>query len=258
MNRDDSRVAAVTGASGGIGRAIARRLAAAGALVEIASRDEVEGQATVDLVEAEGGTAHFTRVDVTSNEQVESWIADAHRRRGRLDWLVNNAGTSGGWVRIEDQSPADFREIVETNLLSACYATRTAIPLMRTQGFGGIVNLGSTASLQAYAMMGVYSATKHAILGLTRGTALENADIPIRVNCVCPGLVDTDLMREIEETVSPGDPVAALDAFAATVPLKRYATPMDVANSVHFLLAGESDYITGAAISIDGGVTSGV
>lgn len=258
MNGEDARVAAVTGASGGIGRAIAKRLAATGATVEIASRNEAEGAATVELVEADGGSARFTRVDVTEHEQIEGWIADVHARHGRLDWLVNNAGTSGGWVRIEDQSPDDFREIVETNLLSACYATRAAIPPMREQGFGGIVNVGSTASLQGYGNMSVYVASKHGILGLTRGIALENADIPIRVNCVCPGLVDTDLMREIEEAVSPGDPGAALEAFAATVPLKRYATPEDVANLVHFLLAGESDYITGAAISIDGGVTTGV
>jgi NAD(P)-dependent dehydrogenase (short-subunit alcohol dehydrogenase family) len=251
-------VAAITGASGGIGRAIALELAAAGATVAVASRNEVEGLATVEQVESAGGTALFTRVDVRSAEQVGAWINGIQERFGRLDWLVNNAGISGGWIRLEDQSTADFDAIIATNLLSACYAVHAAVPLMRAQGSGAIVNVGSTASLQGYQMMCVYVASKHALLGLTRSLALENADIPIRVNCVCPGLVDTSLMRDIEAIVSPDDPAAALQAFAGTVPLKRYATPEEVAKVTRFLLGEESAYITGAAVSVDGGVTVGV
>jgi NAD(P)-dependent dehydrogenase (short-subunit alcohol dehydrogenase family) len=258
MGETGQRVAAVTGASGGIGRAIALRLAAAGAEVEIASRDADGGAATVVAIEAAGGTATFSPVDVAVPSQVEGWIADLHARHGRLDWLVNNAGTSGGWVRIEDQEPAEIERLLAVNVLSVCCALRAAIPLMRAQGHGSIVNLGSTASVQGIGMMSVYSATKHAILGLTRGAALENADVPIRVNCICPGIIDTDLMREIEDAVSPGEPARALDAFASTVPMKRYGDPAEIAAVVAFLLGEDSGYVTGTGLLVDGGVMSGV
>ncbi|MBS1886062.1 MAG: SDR family oxidoreductase [Actinobacteria bacterium] len=258
MSEGEQRIAAVTGASGGIGRAIALRLAATGAMVEIASRNEAEGAATVAAIEETGGIGRFTRVDVAIPDQVEGWIAELHGRRGRLDWLVNNAGTSGGWVRIEDQGPGEFERLLAVNVLSACCALRAALPLMRAQGHGSIVNVGSTASVQGIGMMSVYSATKHAILGLTRGAALENADVPIRVNCICPGIIDTDLMREIEGAVSPDEPEAALTAFAATVPMKRYGSPAEIAAAVEFLLGEDSGYVTGTGLTVDGGVMSGV
>ena len=135
---------------------------------------------------------------------------------------------------------------------------KTAIPLMRGQGSGAIVNVGSTASLQGYGLLGGYTASKHGLLGLTRSIALENADIPIRANCVCPGPIDTPLMRSIEELVNPEDPAAAHEMFAQTTALKRYGTPEEIAELVLFLLGDSSAYVTGTAISIDGGVTTGV
>jgi NAD(P)-dependent dehydrogenase (short-subunit alcohol dehydrogenase family) len=255
---EEKKVAAVTGASGGIGRAIALRLAAAGAEVEIASRNRTGGEATVGMIEEAGGVGAFSELDVAEPAAVEGWIAGVHDRRGGLDWLVNNAAASGGWTRIEDQTPEEFRRLLDTNVLSVCCSLRAAIPLMRAQGSGAIVSLGSVASLHAIQMMSVYSATKHAILGLTRGAALENADIPIRVNCICPGIIDTDLMRQIEGAVSPDEPSAALEAFAATIPMKRYGSPAEIADAVHYLLAGDSEYITGTTLTVDGGVMSGV
>jgi NAD(P)-dependent dehydrogenase (short-subunit alcohol dehydrogenase family) len=250
-------VAALTGASAGIGRAIALELAATGATLALASRDGPRGRETLEMVEAAGGSGGFTRLDVTSAEDIEAWIGSVHAEHGRLDWLVNNAGISGGWVRIEDQTAADYRLLIETNLLSACFSLRAALPLMRAAGGGAVVNVCSTASLWGIGMMSVYSATKHALLGLTRGAAQESADVPIRVNAVCPGIVDTELMRGIECDVSPDDPGAASAAFADTVPLKRYATPLEVAKVTRFLLSDEASYMTGAAVPVDGGVLSG-
>lgn len=258
MSEEARKVAAVTGASGGIGRAIALRLAAGGAAVEIASRNEVEGEATVAAIEAAGGEARFSRLDVSTPAAVEDWIADLHKARGRLDWLVNNAGISGGWVRLEDQTVADYEHLFAVNVISVCCALRAAIPLMREQGGGAIVNVGSTASVQGIGMMSAYSATKHAILGLTKGAALENADVPIRVNCICPGIIDTDLMRGIEGAVSPDQPTAASEAFAATVPLGRYGSPAEIADAVHYLLGSEAGYVNGTSLIVDGGVMSGV
>jgi len=252
------RVAAVTGGSRGIGRAIAARLADAGAAVAVAARDEAAGMATVELIESAGGIASFTRVDVTEPDQVAAWIGDTRARYGGLHWLVNNAGMNGRSARLEDNDIAEWELIVRTNLMSAFYAAHAAIPIMREQGSGAIVNIGSTASVQGYGLLSAYTASKHGLLGLTRSIALENADIPVRANCVCPGPVDTPLMRSIEEIFNPEDPAAAHELFAQTTALKRYGTPEEIAELVHFLLSDASAYITGATLSIDGGVTTGI
>lgn len=253
-----THVAAVTGASGGIGRAIALRLGTAGAAVAVCARSEDGGRETVAQIEAAGGTAFFTRVDATQVAEVDGWIADTAKRFGGLDWLVNNAGMNGPTGRLEDLAVEEFEVIIRTNLLSAFYTIRAAIPLMRARGGGSVVNIGSTASLQGYGLLSGYTASKHALLGLTRSVALECADIPIRANCVCPGPVDTPLMRSIEELVNPEDPAAAREMFEQTTALKRYGLPEEIAELVLFLCSDASSYITGAPISIDGGVTSGV
>ena len=253
-----ARVAAVTGATGGIGRAIAIKLAAAGATVAVSGRNHAEGERTVAMIEADGGRASFTALDVSRYDEVAAWIRDTHDRHGGLHWLVNNAGINGRSARLEDYGIEEFQLVIATNLLGAFYTAHTAIPLMRAQGAGAIVNLGSTASLQGYGLLSGYTASKHGVLGLTRSIALENADVPIRANCVCPGPVDTPLMQAIEELVNPEDPAAAHAMFAQTTALKRYGLPEEIADLVLFLLQDSSAYITGAAISIDGGVTTGV
>jgi len=252
------RVAAVTGGTSGIGREVARKLAEAGAAVAVAGRNEAEGAETVRVVEAGGGTAWFAAVDVSDSAAVERWVNDVHERHGRLDWLVNNAGMNGRSARMEECSIDEFELIVRTNLVGPFASMRAAIPIMRAQGGGAIVNVGSTASVQGYGLLSGYTASKHGLLGLTRSAALENADIPIRANCICPGPVDTPLMRSIEELVNPDDPAAAREMFAGTTALKRYGTVEEIAELVLFLLDDRSAYITGARISIDGGVTTGV
>jgi NAD(P)-dependent dehydrogenase (short-subunit alcohol dehydrogenase family) len=255
---DTPLVAAVTGATGGIGRAIAIALAAEGATVAISGRNPDGGAETVALIEAAGGTAEFTAVDVTRHEQVSGWIEDVAARHGALHWLVNNAGMNGRAARMEETGVAEFELVIATNLLSAFYALHSAIPLMRAQGAGSIVNVGSTSSLQGYASLSGYVASKHGLLGLTRSVALENADLGIRCNCICPGPVDTPLMRSIEELVDPDDPGAARAMFEGTTALKRYGLPEEIAELVLFLLQERSSYITGTAISVDGGVMTGV
>lgn len=258
MNAPPHTVAALTGATGGIGRAIAVALAGAGATVALTGRNPAEGEETLRQVREAGGTAEFTAVDVTRHEEVAAWISDTHERFGGPHWLVNNAGMNGRSARLEDQSVAEFEQVVATNLFSAFYTTHTCIPLMRAAGRGAIVNVGSTASLQGYGLLSGYTASKHGVLGLTKSTALENADIPIRANCICPGPVDTQLMRDIEVLVNPDDPAAARAMFSGTTALKRYGLPEEIADLVLYLLSDASTYITGTAISIDGGVMTGV
>ena len=251
-------IAAVTGASGGIGRAIAVKLSAAGAAVAVCARSAEGGNETVEIIRAAGGTASFTSVDVTDCDAVSAWITDVAEQYGGLNWLVNNAGMNGRSARLDECTVSEFEDVVSTNLFSTFYAIRAAVPVMRAQGSGSIVNVGSTASLQGYATLGAYTASKHAVLGLTRSVALENASVPIRCNCICPGPVDTPLMRGIEELVNPADPAAAHEMFASTTALKRYGEPDEIAELVLFLLEERSSYITGTAISVDGGVMTGV
>lgn len=251
-------VALVTGATGGIGRAIAVQLASAGSRVALCGRNVKGGQETAEIIRGQGGDAEYAAVDVTDHDAVQGWIGDVAQRHGAPRWLVNNAGMNGRSARLEDCAVEEFEQIVATNLLAAFYTIRTCLPLMRAAGGGAIVNVGSTASLQGYAMLSGYTSSKHGILGLTRSVALENADIPIRCNCICPGPVDTPLMRGIEELINPDDPAAAHEMFAGTTALKRYGLPEEIAELVLFLLEDRSSYITGTAISVDGGVMTGV
>jgi NAD(P)-dependent dehydrogenase (short-subunit alcohol dehydrogenase family) len=254
----DHPVAVVTGASGGIGRAIAIAIAATGAPVALCGRNATGGAETVSLIESAGHSAEFSVVDITDHGQVSSWIAGVIERHGDPGWLVNNAGMNGRSARLEETDVAEFELVVATNLLGTFYAIRECLPRMRARGGGAIVNVGSTASLQGYATLSGYTASKHGVLGLTRSVALENADVPIRCNCICPGPVDTPLMRSIEELINPADPAAAHEMFAGTTALKRYGLPEEIAELVLFLLEDRSSYITGTAISVDGGVMTGV
>jgi NAD(P)-dependent dehydrogenase (short-subunit alcohol dehydrogenase family) len=251
-------VAVVTGASGGIGRSIAVTIAATGASVALCGRNAAGGAETVSLIEAAGGTAEFAAVDVTDHGQVVAWLDGVRSRLGDPSWLVNNAGMNGRSARLEDTAVEEFEQVVATNLLATFYLIRECVPAMRANGGGAIVNVGSTASLQGYATLSGYTASKHGVLGLTRSVALENADVPIRCNCICPGPVDTPLMRSIEELINPEDPAAARQMFEGTTALKRYGSPEEIAELVLFLLEDRSSYITGTAISVDGGVMTGV
>jgi NAD(P)-dependent dehydrogenase (short-subunit alcohol dehydrogenase family) len=254
----EGKVALVTGGGSGLGRAFALEFARLGAGVVVAGRRPEPLDETVGLIEGQGGKALGQPTDVRDPEQVDALVAGAVDRFGRVDVLVNNA--AGNFVvKAEELSPNGWRAVVAIVLDGGFLCSRAAGRQMIEQGEGGAI----LSVIASYAWTGgpgtIHSAAaKAGIVAMTRTLAVEWAPHGIRANCICPGPVDTPLMRGIEELVNPDDPAAARAMFAGTTALKRYGLPEEIAELVHFLLSDASSYITGAPISVDGGVMTGV
>jgi 3-oxoacyl-[acyl-carrier protein] reductase len=240
------RVALVTGASGGMGLAISRALAAQGfrvALNDLHARDAERGTETISKL---GYFGLAVPGDVTVASVADSIIRIVETQLGRLDVLVNNAGVLKA-TRAEAISDEEWDFVVNGNLRSAFYCCRAAIPALRRSGRGGIINISSSAGKSVSTIGGVhYTAAKAGVLGLTRHLARELAPDNIRVNAVCPGLIDTPMVRT---TI----PDARVDAYAASFPARRLGLPSEVADLVAFLASDRATYITGASCDINGG-----
>jgi NAD(P)-dependent dehydrogenase (short-subunit alcohol dehydrogenase family) len=249
-----NKIALITGAARGIGRAIAERCAAEGARVILADIDEVAGLQAAEAINHQYSAearapAFFWRTDVSQSTQVAALFAEITQRYGRLEVLVNNAGISPA-IPIAEMSDEDFDRVVQVNLRSVFLTTRAAIPLLRAGG-GVIVNLASVNGLVAAPGLAVYSATKAAIINFTQATALECAPQRIRAVAICPASVDTTLLQN--KLAAAPDPAAARAENIARHPLGRLATPEDVAALAVFLASDEASFITGSTHLVDGG-----
>jgi len=240
-------VAVVTGGNGGIGLGMARGLAAAGAAVVVAGRNQVKSRAAVAELEALGAQAMALEVDVTDEGSVEKLIRRTVEALGRLDVLVNNAGTN---IRKQpqDYTLGEWRQVLDTNLTSAFLASRAAYPIMKAQGRGKIINIGSMMSIFGASFTAAYAASKGGLVQLTRALATAWAVDHIQVNAVLPGWIDTDLTARAREQV-PG----LHDNVLRRTPAKRWGVPDDLAGVAVFLGSAASDFLTGTAIPVDGG-----
>jgi len=241
------RVAAVTGGNGGIGLGMARGLAGAGAAVVIAGRNAAKNAAAVKELEALGAKAAAIEADLRSEAACRAMIGEAAQRFGRLDILVNNAGTN---IRKQPQeySLDEWREVLDTNLTSAFVCSQAAYAEMRKAGRGKIINIGSMMSVFGASFATPYAASKGGIVQMTRALACAWAKDDIQVNAVLPGWIDTDLTRRARQDV-PG----LHERVLARTPAGRWGVPADLAGIAAFLASAASDFITGAAIAVDGG-----
>ena len=242
------KVALITGATTGMGRATALALARRGAGVVIAARREKEGADAVREVEAAGGKGLFVRTDVTREEQARAMVDQTLDRFGRLDMAFNNAG-SGVNTPIIKMTTAEWTQDIGVNLTGTFYGLKAQMTAMQADG-GSIVNMSSQTATFASPGYGAYAAAKAGVEALTRVAAVEGADNSIRVNSVAPGVIDTDILKTV--------PPHLLEVLKSRIPLKRPGQIGEVANLIVFLLSPESGFITGQNIIIDGGFTKGL
>jgi 2-hydroxycyclohexanecarboxyl-CoA dehydrogenase len=244
MGKLQGKIAIVTGAGQGIGRGIAEKLAAEGATVVVTDLNEATAKETAEAVNGVGMQA-----DVTSRESVDAMVAQVHRRFGRVDVLVNNAG----WDKASpfvDSDPADWDRVIAINLYGVLHTCKAVLPIMAAQGSGSIVNLASDAGRVGSSGEAVYSAAKGGVIAFTKAVAREVARHQVNANAVCPGPTDTALFASMG-----GDNPKLREALTKAIPLRRLAQPSDLANVVSFLASDEASYVTGQTVSVSGGLT---
>ncbi len=244
------RTALVVGATSGIGRAAALAFAQAGANVVVSGLGEKEGRGVESEIRCLGREALFIEADVSREGEVRGLMQRAVERFGRIHAAVNNAGTEGRYGPVQDMTVEDFERIIGVNLRGIWLGLKYQIPHMLAQGGGAIVNTSSTAGVAAIANIGLYTASKHAVIGLTKASALEVARSGIRINAVAPGPVQTGLLqRMVDGHIDTAQ-------IAASVPMGRISSPEEIAQVIVWLCSDAASYVTGHTLVADGGLTA--
>ena len=251
MTKFSGKVALITGGGSGIGRATALKFAAEGASVVIGNRNEKAGRETVNLIEQAGGKASFYQTDVTKLNNVRELVQYTVDTYGGLDAAFNNAGVEDPQAMTPDQTDEAFDLVMNVNVKGVWYSMKCEIEYMVANGGGTIVNTSSIAGLIGYPGHAPYTASKHAVIGLTKTSALEYAKQGIRVNAVCPGATETSLL----DGLATGDS-ATIEYIKSLHPIGRLAKPEEIADVVVWLCSNEASFVLGQEIAIDGGFTA--
>jgi NAD(P)-dependent dehydrogenase (short-subunit alcohol dehydrogenase family) len=246
------KVTIVTGGTSGIGRDAAVLFAKAGAKVVVAGRREVEGKETIDLVRAASGDGLFVKTDISLAAEVQALVRKTVEKFGRLDIAFNNAGIEGSLIPIAEQSEEDWDRTIDINLKGTWLCLKYEIQQMLKQGGGGaIVNMASVAGLIGAAGFATYCASKHGVMALTKSAALETAQSGIRINVVCPAVIETPMAERIF-----GEPEIRKH-FIGMHPIGRFGTPMEVAEAVVWMCSDRASFMTGQSLVLDGGFLAG-
>jgi NAD(P)-dependent dehydrogenase (short-subunit alcohol dehydrogenase family) len=246
--RFEGKTGLVTGAGSGIGRAVARQLGAEGAFVAVVDVAVESGHETVEQIQAEGGSAIFLAADVSEPGAMDRVVAELVASRGRLDFAHNNAGINGLGIAFDETPDDAWDRIVGINAKGVWLSLRAEIPVMKRQGIGAIVNTASISGLVTIPMLSPYSASKHAVIGLTKEAAGEFGGDGIRVNAVCPGYIVTGMSEELDQEL--------FDRWMHAIPAGRTGEPREISEGVTWLLSDAASYVTGHSLVIDGGLTS--
>jgi NAD(P)-dependent dehydrogenase (short-subunit alcohol dehydrogenase family) len=254
MTRElEGKVAIVTGGTSGIGQVTSVLFAKAGAKVVVAGRREVEGKETIEKVRAAGGDGLFVKTDVSKTADVQALVQKTVEKFGRLDVAFNNAGVEGVWTPIVEQTEADFDSTIAINLKGVWLCLKYEIQQMLKQGKGGaIVNMASVAGLIGSAGAGTYIASKHGVMGLTKTAALETAKNGIRVNVVCPAVIETPMGDRIFSAPEMHDFAIGVHA------MRRFGKPMEIAEGVLWMCSDRASFMTGQSLVLDGGMLAGL
>ena len=223
------KVALITGGGNGIGRAAAVGFADRGARVVIVDRDQAAGEATVGILRQQGAEAFFVAADVTQSSDVQNYVKVALEKYGSIDCFYNNAGIEGSLAPTYQYDEDMFDRVMAVNVKGVFLGLRHVLPVMLKQGSGAVVNTASVAGLVASPGMPAYVASKHAVIGLTKTAAGEVARAGVRVNCVCPGPIDTRMIHSLESMLNPDDPKSVENRYQSNIPIGRYGTAEEVA-----------------------------
>jgi 3alpha(or 20beta)-hydroxysteroid dehydrogenase len=251
--RFEGKVAVITGGAGGIGSAAATRFAAEGASIVLVDVSGTGLEASVRAVKEAGGDALAVEADVTRPDDVRRYVTAALDRFGGIDCLFNNAGILGAVSPLVDYPEDAFDRVMAVNVKGIWLGMKEVAPALRARGGGAIVNTASIAGMRSSPNLVAYTASKHAVIGLTRTAAYELVRHGIRVNAVCPAPVETRMARELEAGFGGKNPAAAHEAFARTIPMRRFAEASEVAALVVFLCSAEASYMNGGIYTVDGG-----
>ena len=251
--RISGKVAIITGAADGIGRATAKLFAKEGAKIVIADINDKNLKAVSDEIEKENGTVSFKKTDVSNEEEVKALVQLALDEYSQVDIVCNNAGTGGDGASIDQQNGEVWQRVYAVNVLGAVYAVKYVSSHMMERKSGSIVNTSSVAGIRAGAGGNAYSASKAALINFTQTAACDLGGYNVRVNAVCPGLIKTGMTKRAFERAREWN---KMDKIGYRCELRRYGVPEEIAYTILFLASDEASYITGQALSVDGGNTA--